>query len=49
MAGVLAIYGLIVSIIIATQVKAFSFDSGTYSDYSLYSGFSHLFAGLTCG
>jgi len=49
MAGVLAIYGLIVSIIIATQVKAFSFDTGTYSDYSLYSGFSHLFAGLTCG
>ena len=49
MAGVLGIYGLIVAVIIATGVAAFSAGSGTYSDYSLYSGFSHLCAGLTVG
>jgi len=49
MAGVLGIYGLIVAVIIATGVAAFSNGSGTYSDYSMYSGFSHLFAGLTVG
>ena len=49
MAGVLGIYGLIVAVIIATGVPAFSTGSGTYSDYSLYSGFSHLCAGLTVG
>jgi len=49
MAGVLGIYGLIIAVIIGTSVAAFSKGSGTYSDYSLYSGFSHLAAGLTVG
>jgi len=49
MAGVLGIYGLIVAVIIATGVAAFSAGSGLYSDYSMYSGFSHLAAGLTVG
>ena len=49
MAGVLGIYGLIVAVIIGTSVNAFSTGSGTYSDYSLYSGFSHLAGGLTVG
>ena len=49
MAGVLGIYGLIIAVIIGTSVAAFSSGSGTYSDYSLYSGFSHLAGGLTVG
>ena len=49
MAGVLGIYGLIVAVIIATGVAAFSSGSGTYSDYTLYTGFSHLAGGLTVG
>ena len=49
MAGVLGIYGLIVAVIIGTAVNAFSSGSGTYSDYSMYSGFSPLAAGLTVG
>jgi len=53
MAGVLSIYGLIVAVIIGTQVKAFTTGDMTsaspYSDYSMYSGFSHFFAGVTCG
>ena len=49
MAGVLGIYGLIIAVIIGTSVSAFSAGSGTYSDYSLYSGFSHMAAGLTVG
>ena len=48
MAGVLGIYGLIVAVIIGTNVTAFSTGSGTYSDYTMYNGFSHL-AGLTVG
>ena len=49
MAGVLGIYGLIIAVIIATGVSAFSSGSGTYSDYSMYTGFSHLAGGLTVG
>ena len=49
MAGVLGIFGLIIAVVIATNIQPFSADRGTYSDYSLYSGFAHLSAGLTVG
>ncbi|KAL1525071.1 hypothetical protein AB1Y20_019944 [Prymnesium parvum] len=52
MAGVLSIYGLIVSVIIGTQVKHSmmdNLDTLKFSDYSMYSAFSHFFAGVTCG
>ena len=50
MAGVLGIYGLIIAVIIADGVKPFSASGGTsFSDYSAYSGFAHLAAGLVCG
>jgi len=49
MAGVLGIFGLIISVVIATNIQPFSTGSGTYSDYSLYSGLAHLAAGLTVG
>ena len=42
MAGILGIYGLIVSIIISTKVT-------TAQGYSSHSGFVHLSAGLACG
>jgi len=48
MAGVLSIYGMIIGVIIANGVNAKS-EGILYSDYSLYTGFSHLGAGLTCG
>merc|ERR1711871_921622 len=41
MAGVLGIYGLIISVIIANAVGA--------EAYSSYSGYAHLAAGLACG
>merc|ERR1711871_1216233 len=41
MAGVLGIYGLIISVIIANAVTA--------DAYSSYSGYAHLAAGLACG
>jgi len=40
MAGILAIYGLVVSVLLAGQLS---------SDYSLYKGFLHLGAGLSVG
>lgn len=49
MAGVLGIFGLIISVVIATAIQPFSTGSGTYSDYSLYSGLAHLASGLTVG
>ena len=49
MAGVLGIFGLIISVVIATAIQPFSTGSGTYSDYSLYTGIAHLAAGLTVG
>lgn len=49
MAGVLGIFGLIISVVIATAIQPFSLGSGTYSDYSLYTGMAHLASGLTCG
>ena len=48
MAGVLSIYGMIVGVIIASAVVAISGES-LYSDYSQFTGYAHLAAGLTCG
>ena len=47
MAGVLGIYGLIVSVIIAQAITAPNADSST--SYSLFNGWAHLAAGLCCG
>nr|BAA21683.1 vacuolar type H+-ATPase proteolipid subunit [Acetabularia acetabulum] len=41
MAGVLGIYGLIIAVIISTNVKR--------DVYKLYDGYAHLSAGLACG
>jgi V-type H+-transporting ATPase 16kDa proteolipid subunit len=59
MAGVLAIYGLIVAIIISGAVTSPSFGSSSSSSdntqqqphhsYSQYNGWAHLCAGLCCG
>ena len=49
MAGVLGIFGLIIAVVIGTAIQPFSAGSGTYSDYSMYSGFAHLASGLTVG
>jgi len=46
MAGVLGIYGLIVAVIIQGSIVA---PTGGLSQYSLYTGFAHLAAGLCCG
>merc|ERR1719456_881397 len=46
MAGVLGIYGLIVAVIIQGSITAPT--NGT-NQYSLYTGFAHLSAGLCCG
>lgn len=47
MAGVLGIYGLIVSVIITQAITS---PSGTgYNTYSVYNGYTHLAAGLCCG
>merc|ERR1711934_1152020 len=46
MAGVLGIYGLIVAVIIQGSITAPA--NGT-NQYSLYTGFAHLSAGLCCG
>lgn len=48
MAGVLGIYGLIVSIIIAGAISAPSNENGI-NTYSQYNGWAHLAAGLCCG
>jgi V-type H+-transporting ATPase proteolipid subunit len=47
MAGVLGIYGLIVSVIITQAIS--SPGEGGYNTYSLYNGYTHLAAGLCCG
>jgi V-type H+-transporting ATPase 16kDa proteolipid subunit len=50
MAGVLAIYGLIVAIIISGAVASPSGDGGQQRNtYSQYNGWAHLAAGLCCG
>ena len=49
MAGVLGIYGLIIAVIIGNAVKPFDAGGGTFSDYSAFTGFAHLSAGLCCG
>jgi len=49
MAGVLGIFGLIIAVVIGTAIQPFSTGSGTYSDYSLYTGLAHFCAGLTVG
>ncbi|GJE97172.1 V-type ATPase [Phanerochaete sordida] len=41
MSGIIAVYGLVVSVLIAGGLKP--------TDYSLYNGFIHLGAGLACG
>jgi len=47
MAGVLGIYGLIVSVIITQDIK--EPDKDGYGKYSIYNGYAHLAAGLCCG
>ena len=47
MAGVLGIYGLIVSVIITQSI--ISPDGEGKTTYSLYNGYAHLAAGLCCG
>ena len=46
MAGVLGIYGLIVAVIIQGSILS---PQNGLSQYSLYTGFAHLAAGLCCG
>merc|ERR1719162_2064899 len=46
MAGVLGIYGLIVAVIIQGSIVP---PQNGLSQYSLYTGFAHLAAGLCCG
>lgn len=41
MSGIIAVYGLVVSVLIAGGLRP--------TDYSLYAGFIHLGAGLACG
>ncbi|KAF8645129.1 hypothetical protein AX16_007957 [Volvariella volvacea WC 439] len=41
MSGIIAVYGLVVSVLIAGNLKS--------GDYSLFAGFIHLGAGLACG
>lgn len=47
MAGVLGIYGLIVSVIITQAISPPA--EGTGNTYSTYNGYTHLAAGLCCG
>lgn len=50
MAGVLGIYGLIVAVIIQGSIKKPSTSGDlTVLNYSLFSAFAHLAAGLCCG
>jgi len=49
MAGVLGIFGLIIAVVIATAINPFSTGSGTYSDYSLFTGMAHFSSGITVG
>lgn len=49
MAGVLGIYGLIIAVIISDSVKPISSGGRGHSDYSAFTGFAHLSAGLCCG
>merc|ERR1719453_702275 len=49
MAGVLGIFGLIIAVVIGTGIEPFSKGSGTYMDYSLYTGCAPLASGLTVG
>jgi V-type H+-transporting ATPase proteolipid subunit len=46
MAGVLGIYGLIIAVIIANQVKG---PTAEGTQYSSFNGYAHLAAGLACG
>merc|ERR1712238_609663 len=46
MAGVLGIYGLIVSVIITQSIS--SPDGDGYNTYSVYNGYVHLAAGFCC-
>ncbi len=44
MAGIVGIYGLIVSVILAGELQ-----TGAQKGYSLYAGFAHMSAGLSVG
>ena len=39
----------VIAVVIATNIQPFSLGSGTYSDYSLYTGLAHFCSGLTVG
>eukprot|EP00892_Ulva_mutabilis_P002839 jgi/Ulvmu1/12556/UM090_0043.1 len=41
MAGVLGIYGLIIAVVVSTGISS--------TEYTLYKGYAHLAAGLSCG
>ncbi|PPQ92840.1 hypothetical protein CVT25_004328 [Psilocybe cyanescens] len=41
MSGIIAVYGLVVSVLIAGSLK--------HTEYSLFAGFTHLGAGVACG
>ncbi|KAH0586113.1 hypothetical protein H2248_007383 [Termitomyces sp. 'cryptogamus'] len=41
MSGIIAVYGLVVSVLISGSIRP--------GEYSLFSGFTHLGAGLACG
>merc|ERR1712187_554175 len=47
MSGVLGIYGLIVSVVIAQMIAPPSAEG--YNVYSLFNGYTHLAAGICCG
>jgi V-type H+-transporting ATPase 16kDa proteolipid subunit len=58
MSGIIAVYGLVVSVLIAGGRKSFGiwhvvcidiFVVDPRNEYSLYAGFIHLAAGLACG
>mmetsp|Transcript_13481 Transcript_13481/g.14967 ORF Transcript_13481/g.14967 Transcript_13481/m.14967 type:complete len:160 (-) Transcript_13481:251-730(-) len=50
MAGVLGIYGLIVSVIIGQAINPPSYNNNQIQGvYSIYNGWAHLAAGLCCG
>lgn len=48
MAGILGIYGLIVSVILI-QKSIYYFNSVNPNNYTYYQGFAHLASGLCCG
>lgn len=47
MAGIIAVYALVVAVLISSNISPPSGDSGSH--YSLFNGFMHLAAGLSVG